>query len=103
MFKNPTGIWDLDYKYIIYNEEVIEKSIERWRERNEYGIVNIQNTHIYLANDIRFYNASSKLFTNMYQEVGLGIFMGYIYSNQEVVSLYIPFKKIQRFNKIIFL
>lgn len=103
MFKNPTGIWSLDYKYIIYNEEVIEKSIDRWRERNEYGIVNIQNTHIYLANDLRSYNASSKLFTNMYQEVGLGIFMGYIYTNQEVVSLYIPFKKIQRFNKIIFL
>ncbi len=41
MFKNPTGIWSLDYKYIIYTEEVIEKSIDRWRERNEYGIVNI--------------------------------------------------------------
>jgi hypothetical protein len=96
MFKNPTGIWNIDYQYIIYNEEVIEKSIERGRERNEYGVVNVQNTHLYLLNDIRSYNASGELFTKMYKEVGLGIFMGCIYSNQEIISVYIPFKKIER-------
>lgn len=37
----------------------------------------------------------------MYKEVGLGIFMGYIYSDQKVISVYIPFKKIERFEKVI--
>lgn len=97
-FNSPSEYWDVDFPRIIENEEFIEISIESWRQTNEVSsLQDIHEINRRLCNDIKLYNKCGKAFTRAYPEKGLGLFIGYDFSATKVMAIYIPFKKIERF------